>query len=285
MNTPRRTKKKSEYSKLELKLVRQMGRAIKEFGLIEEGDRILVALSGGKDSYALLVLLDLLRSRAPVGFELVPWHLDQAQPGYDGRPLEEWLAENGWDNAVIAHEDTYSIVTDHIPEGKTYCSLCSRLRRGILYNAAVELGCNRIALGHHADDMIETAMLNMLFAGQLKSMPPFLRSDDGRNTVIRPLARTWEADLIAYAEEQAFPILPCNLCGSQENLQRQAIKQMLTGLQETYPRAKESMLAALTNVRPSHLLDVDLWDRLGMRPTAADATPSGANRLRILESV
>lgn len=279
----RRAKKKSDYTKLELKLVRQMGKTVQEFGLIENGDRILVAMSGGKDSYAMLVLLDMLRIRAPIDFELVPWHLDQVQPGYDGAPLRNWLAEEGWDNAVIAQQDTYSIVTDHIPEGKTYCSLCSRLRRGILYNAAVDLGCNRIALGHHADDTIETAMLNMMFAGQLKAMPPWLRSDDGRNTVIRPMMRSWEADLIAFSEERQFPILPCNLCGSQENLQRQAIKAMLTGLQGKYPRVKESMLAALTNVRGSHLLDTDLWSKLGLGPSTVDPTPRGASRLRIAE--
>ncbi len=279
----RRAKKKSDYSPLELKLVRSIGRTVREFGLIEDGDRILVAMSGGKDSYAMLVLLDLLRSRAPVHFDLVPWHLDQAQPGYDGTPLVDWLAHNGWDNAVIARQDTYSIVTEHIPEGKTYCSLCSRLRRGILYNAAVDLGCNRIALGHHADDTIETAMLNMMFSGQLKAMPPFLRSDDGRNTVIRPLMRCWEEDIAEYAVAEAFPILPCNLCGSQENLQRQAVKAMLAGLREKYPHVKESMLASLTNVRTTHLLDVDLWRRLGLAPAGAEAAPTGKNRLRIAE--
>ena len=213
MNTTPPAKKKSESSPLELKLVRTMGRTVQEFGLIEDGDRILVAMSGGKDSYALLILLDLLRRRAPVHFELIPWHLDQAQPGYDGTPLRDWFVDNGWREAIIAREDTYSIVTEHIPEGKTYCSLCSRLRRGILYNAAVALDCNKIALGHHADDTIETAVLNALFAGQLKAMPPFLRSDDGRNTVIRPLIRTWERMLVEYSEERQFPILPCNLCG------------------------------------------------------------------------
>ncbi len=279
----KKTKKKSDYTRLELKLVRQMGRACKEFGLIEHGDRILVAMSGGKDSYAMLVLLEMLRTRAPVDFELIPWHLDQQQPGYDGAPLRDWFAAEGWTNAVIDSQDTYSIVTDHIAEGKTYCSLCSRLRRGILYNAAVALGCNRIALGHHADDAIETAMLNMMFAGQLKTMPAYLQSDDGRNIVIRPMMRTWEADLIAFSEERNFPILPCNLCGSQENLQRKAVKAMLTGLQERYPQVKQSMLASLTNVRPSHLLDVDLWRTLGIGPKIADSTPRGSDRLRIAD--
>ncbi len=268
-------------SRLELKLIRKMGRACREYGLIEDGDRVLVALSGGKDSYALLVLLDKLRRRAPVKFELVPWHLDQVQPGYDGAPLAKWLADKGWDNAVIAKHDTYSIVTDKIEEGGTYCSLCSRLRRGILYNAAVALGCNRIALGHHADDTIETAMLNMMFTGSLKAMPPFLRSDDGRNTVIRPMIRIWEKDLIAYAEEQEFPILPCNLCGSQEGLKRQAIKALLASLQTEYPQCKESILAAMQHVVPTHLFDLELWQKLGIAPDASDPTPRGGKRLHI----
>ena len=268
-------------SRLELRLLRKMGRTIKEYGLIEDGDRVLVALSGGKDSYALLVLLDKLRKRAPVRFELVPWHLDQVQPGYDGAPLVDWLADNGWANAVIAKQDTYSIVTDKIEEGGTYCSLCSRLRRGILYNAAVALDCNRIALGHHADDTIETAMLNMMFTGSLKSMPPFLRSDDGRNTVIRPMIRIWESDLVAYADEYGFPILPCNLCGSQEGLKRVAIKALLAQLQGEYPQCKESILAALQHVVPTHLFDLGLWQKLGIAPEAADLTPRGSERLRV----
>ncbi len=272
---------KHDTSRLELRLLRKMGRTIREYGLIEDGDRILVALSGGKDSYAMLVLLDRLRMRAPVRFELVPWHLDQVQPGYDGAPLVDWLATNGWDNAVISKQDTYSIVTDKIEEGGTYCSLCSRLRRGILYNAAVELGCNRIALGHHADDTIETAMLNLLFTGSLKSMPPFLRSDDGRNTVIRPMIRIWEQDLIAYSDEQQFPILPCNLCGSQTGLKRVAIKEMLSGLQQQYPQCKESILAALQHVVPTHLFDLGLWQTLGIAPEAADPTPRGSKRLHV----
>jgi len=280
----KKQKKKSDYTRLEMKLVRQMGKASQEFGLLQDGDRVLVAMSGGKDSYAMLVLLDLLRSRAPIHYDLVPWHLDQVQPGYDGAPLRNWLAEQGWDNAVIERQDTYTIVTDRIEEGKTYCSLCSRLRRGILYNAAVKLGCNKIALGHHADDTIETQVLNMMFAGQLKAMPPYLRSDDGRNTVIRPLIRSWEEDLIAFSDERQFPILPCNLCGSQENLQRKAVKGMLTGLETKYPQVKRSMLAALTNVVPSHLLDVNLWKRLDLGPDLADPTPRGSSRLRIVET-
>jgi len=273
--------KKHDHSRLELKLLRKMGRTIREYGLIQDGDRVLVALSGGKDSYALLVLLHKLRKRAPIHYDLVPWHLDQVQPGYDGAPLENWLKDGGWDEAVIARHDTYSIVTDKIEEGGTYCSLCSRLRRGILYNAAVSLNCNRIALGHHADDTIETAMLNQMFTGSLKAMPPFLRSDDGRNTVIRPMIRIWEDDLIAYAEEQQFPILPCNLCGSQEGLKRQAIKDLLASLQVQYPGCKESFLAALQNVVPGHLFDLQLWQALGVAPDGADPTPRGSKRLHI----
>ena len=273
--------KKHDHTALEQKLLRKMGRTIREYGLIGEGDRVLVALSGGKDSYALLVLLHKLRKRAPIHYDLVPWHLDQVQPGYDGAPLVDWLVSNGWDDAVIARHDTYSIVTDKIPEGGTYCSLCSRLRRGILYNAAVALGCNRIALGHHADDTIETAMLNTMFTGTLKAMPPFLRSDDGRNTIIRPMVRSWEKDLIAYAEEQAFPILPCNLCGSQEGLKRQAIKDLLASLQTQYPGCKESYLTALQRVVPGHLFDLSLWQALGIAPDGAEPTPRGSKRLHI----
>ena len=272
---------KHDHSRLELKLLRKMGRTIREYGLIEDGDRVLVALSGGKDSYALLVLLDKLRKRAPINYELVPWHLDQVQPGYDGAPLVNWLADKGWDNAVIARQDTYSIVTDKLPAGSTYCSLCSRLRRGILYNAAVELGCTRIALGHHADDTIETAMMNLMFTGSLKAMPPFLRSDDGRNTVIRPMIRIWENDLIAYAEEQQFPILPCNLCGSQDGLKRQAVKALFANLQVEHPGCKESFLAALQNVVPGHLFDLGLWQTLGIAPESAEPTPRGSKRLHI----
>ncbi|MCP4871642.1 MAG: tRNA 2-thiocytidine(32) synthetase TtcA [Proteobacteria bacterium] len=266
-------------SKIEKKLLRKVGRAIKDYGLIEDGDRILVAMSGGKDSYGLLCLLTLLQERAPVSFELIPWHLDQAQPGYDGAPLVKWLEDRGGE-FHIARQDTYSVVVDKVQEGATYCSLCSRLRRGILYNAAVALNCTKIALGHHGDDAVETLLLNLLFTGQLKAMPPWLASDDGRNTVIRPLMLCYEKELEAYSQERAFPILPCNLCGSQENLKRKAVKALIDTLEEQYPKCRESMLAGLTRVRTTHLLDADLWRALGIGPGDLPA-PSGKRRLTV----
>ena len=198
-----------------------MGRAVGDHRLIESGDRILVAMSGGKDSYAMCVLLRDLQARAPVRFELLAVHLDQGQPGYDGTPLAGWLAAEGIPHKLL-HENTYAIVTDKIPEGKTYCSLCSRLRRGILYRAAADLGCNKIALGHHRDDALETLLLNLFFGGKLASMPPRLVTDDGRFVVIRPLAYAAESDLAAFAAERNFPILPCMLCGSQDERPAQA---------------------------------------------------------------
>ncbi len=271
---------KSESSPLERRLLRKVGNAIREYNLIEEGDRILVALSGGKDSYALLTLLDLLKARAPVKFDLVPWHLDQVQPGYDGRPLQEWLEARGG-RYHIAQQDTYSVVVDKVEEGGTYCSLCSRLRRGILYNAAESMGCTKIALGHHGDDAIETMLLNMLFTGTMKAMPPWLRSDDGRNVVIRPLIRCFESDMEAYSQEKAFPILPCNLCGSQEGLKRQAVKELINSLEGQYPKCRESMLASLTRAVPTHLLDADLWSALGIGPGGLPLGPRGRKRLRV----
>ncbi len=268
-------------SKLERKLLRKVGRAIREYALIEEGDRVLVAMSGGKDSYALLSILDRLNERAPVRFDLVPWHLDQVQPGYEGAPLVEWLEARGGE-FHIARQDTYSVVVDKIEEGGTYCSLCSRLRRGILYNAAVDLKCNKIALGHHGDDAIETLMLNWLFTGQIKAMPPWLRSDDGRNTVIRPMAHCFERELEAYAAEQAFPILPCNLCGSQEDLKRQAIKALIDSIEVDHPKARESMVAGLTRVRGSHLGDTELWRKLGIGPASLPEVAAGRTRLQVV---
>jgi tRNA 2-thiocytidine biosynthesis protein TtcA len=230
-----------------------MGRCISDFQLIEAGDRVLVAISGGKDSYALLRLLERSRQRAPIPFEVVAVHLDQGHPGYDGTPLEAWLRDHGHEYRII-RKDTYQLVTKLIPEGKTYCSMCSRLRRGILYNVAQELGCTKIALGHHRDDAIETLMLNLMFNGSLSAMPAKLISDDGRNTVIRPLLYCAEHDIAAYADQMEFPILPCNLCGSQENLWRQQVKQMLDDLEQRAPQVRQSMLAALKNVHTSHLL-------------------------------
>lgn len=238
---------------LEKRLAHEMGRCIADYQLIESGDRVMVAISGGKDSYTLLHLLERARQRSPVRFEIVAVHLDQGQPGYDGAALEAWLAQQGYAHRIV-RKDTYRLVTERIPEGQTYCSMCSRLRRGILYNAAQDLGCTKIALGHHRDDAIETLMLNMMFNGALSAMPARLRSDDGRNTVIRPLLYSSERDIAAYAAHLDFPIIPCNLCGSQENLWRQQVKEMLDDLETRAPKVRQSMLAALKNVHTSHLL-------------------------------
>jgi tRNA 2-thiocytidine biosynthesis protein TtcA len=248
-------------SALEAELARDVGRCIADFALIEDGDRVMVCLSGGKDSYALLTLLERQRRRAPVNFELLAVHLDQGQPGHDVAPLRAWLQREGFAHRVLT-EDTYRIVKEHVDEGKTYCALCSRLRRGVLYNAAEALGCTKIALGHHRDDAIETLLLNLLFAGSLGSMPAKLISDDHRNIVIRPLLYASEATIARYAEARAFPILPCNLCGSQEHLKRRQVKQWLQELETLAPEARNSMLAAMRHVRPTHLLDSDLWRAL-----------------------
>lgn len=238
---------------LEKRLAHEMGRCIADFDLIEPGDRVMVAISGGKDSYTLLHLLERARQRAPVPFDILAVHLDQGQPGYDGSALEAWLSDHGHEHQII-RQDTYRIVTERIPEGKTYCSMCSRLRRGILYNAAERLGCTKIALGHHRDDAIETLMLNMMFNGSLSAMPAKLRTEDGRNTVIRPLLYSSERDIAAYAGELDFPIIPCNLCGSQENLWRQEVKHLLDDIEQRVPQVRQSMLAALKNVHATHLL-------------------------------
>jgi tRNA 2-thiocytidine biosynthesis protein TtcA len=245
------------------KLERALSRAIADFGMIADGDRIMCAVSGGKDSYTMHALLVDLARRAPVRFDIVAVNIDQGHPGYPGHLLRDYMAAGGHEFMAVA-EDTYSIVTEKIPEGKTYCSLCSRLRRGILYRLAQELGCNKIALGHHRDDAIATLMLNLVFAGQLKAMPPKLVSDDGRNVVIRPLIYCAEEDIAAYAAEAGFPIIPCDLCGSQENLQRKAVSRLLAELDARHPGARRNMLAALGNVRPSHLFDKRLWQKLGL---------------------
>ncbi len=245
------------------KLQKALGRGVTAFDMIAEGDRIMVAVSGGKDSYTLLHLLRELSRKAPVAFELVAVNVDQGHPGYPAQTLVDWMAREGYDFRLV-NEDTYSIVTEKIPEGKTYCSLCSRLRRGILYRVAKELGCNKIALGHHRDDILQTFLLNLYFAGQLAAMPPKLVADEGRLQVIRPLVYAAEEDIRTFAAEQAFPILPCDLCGSQDNLQRKIVGRMIDDLETQRPGTKAIMLAALSNVRPSHLVDKALWQRLGL---------------------
>jgi tRNA 2-thiocytidine biosynthesis protein TtcA len=261
---------RSELAVLESQLSRALGRCVADFELIEPGDRVMVCVSGGKDSYTLLTLLERFRRRAPFDFELLAVHLDQGQPGYDGRPLQDFLLAEGYPHRIL-REDTYSVVVSHVAEGKTYCSLCSRLRRGVLYSAAAELGCTKIALGHHRDDAIETLMLNFMYAGALASMPPKLRSRDGKNVVIRPLLYAHETVIARYAELMSFPIMPCDLCGSQEQLKRKQIKRLLGELERLAPQVRESMLAAMGNVKAAHLLDRDLWRALGVQ-TAVDPT-------------
>ena len=263
---------------LERRLTRDVGRALNDFHLLDDGDRLLVAMSGGKDSYALCVLLRDLQKRAPIRFEIIAVHVDQGHPGYDGAPLERWLKDQGVPYRVL-HEDTYSIVTEKIPEGKTYCSLCARLRRGILYQAATELGCNKIALGHHRDDALETLLLNLFFSGKLATMPPRLVSDDGKHVVIRPLVYCAEEHLAAFAAERRFPILPCNLCGSQSEAQRKQMKALLAELEAKHPTLRQTMLAAMGNVNPSHLFDKKLFPAHDAPSAAPEADVIAASSL------
>jgi len=259
-------KQRLEANKLDKRLCRLAGQAIGDFGMIAEGDRVMVCLSGGKDSYGLLDVLLKLRERAPIAFDVVAVNLDQGHPGFPKEVLPNYLKALGVPFR-IEEQDTYTVVKRVIPEGRTMCSLCSRLRRGVLYRLATELGATRIALGHHRDDILETFFLNLFFAGNLKSMPPKLVSDDGRHVVIRPLAYVRERDLEAYAQVRGFPIIPCDLCGSQDNLQRKQIKAMLHDWEKRFPGRIESIFNSLQRVNPSHLLDRFLFDFAGVAAT------------------
>ncbi len=252
-------KHRTRLNKLQKKLRRETGRAIADFNMIQDGDKVMVCLSGGKDSYTMLEILRNLQHSAPVDFELVAVNLDQKQPGFPEHVLPEYLEKEGVDYHIL-EKDTYSIVKEKVPEGKTTCGLCSRLRRGSLYGFAEEIGANKIALGHHRDDIVETLFLNMFFGGKMKAMPPKLRSDDNRNVVIRPLAYCREKDIIEFARYKQYPIIPCNLCGSQENLQRQAVKDMLRRWDKEHPGRVESIFSSIQNIAPSQLADTRLFD-------------------------
>jgi len=266
-----REKLSVELTKLSKRLHRQVGQAIVDFNMIEEGDKVMVCVSGGKDSYALLDILINLRARAPIRFDIVAVNLDQKQPGFPEHVLPEYLKSVGVP-FHIENQDTYSIVKRLVPEGKTMCSLCSRLRRGILYRVAGELGATKIALGHHRDDMLQTLLMNMFFGARMKGMPPKLVSDDGKNIVIRPLAYVAETDLERWAGHRAFPIIPCTLCGSQDNLQRVQTKQMLRDWEQRFPGRIDNMFNAMANVVPSHLMDRNLYPFATLKTTGvADA--------------
>ncbi len=254
---------KTSMARLQKRLSHQVGEAIAQYNMIESGDRVMVCLSGGKDSYTLLDLLLQKQKKAPVDFELVAVNLDQKQPGFPERVLPDYLSGIGVDFDII-EEDTYSIVKQKIPEGKTTCALCSRLRRAILYKHAEKIGATKIALGHHRDDIIETFFLNMFFNGRLKAMPPKLKSDDGKHIVIRPLALCGERDIADYAAQRGYPIIPCNLCGSQDNLQRQQIKAMLQQWEQESPGRSDMIMRSLQNVTPSHLADGELFDFMAL---------------------
>ena len=256
-------KEQLESNKLQKRLRRNVGKAVADYKMIEEGDRIMVCLSGGKDSYAMLDILMNLQKNAPVQFELVAVNLDQKQPGFPEQVLPNYLDTLDIEYHIL-EKDTYSVVTSKIPEGKTYCSLCSRLRRGTLYGFAEQIGATKVALGHHRDDIVETLFLNMFYQGKLKAMPPKLLSDDKRNVLIRPLAYCKESDLVALAELKQFPIIPCNLCGSQAGLQRNAVKEMLAQWERQFPGRIDAIFGAIKNVAPSQLADTSLFDFAGL---------------------
>jgi len=246
-------------SQVEKKLRHYMAKAISQYNMIQNGDKVLVCVSGGKDSYTMLTLLHQLRLRSGRKFDLFALTLDQAQPGWDDSGLREWMESKGYPYEVL-HRDTYSVVKEKVPEGKTYCSLCSRLRRGNIYTYAKQHGFTKIALGHHRDDLIESLLMSTLYSGEIRSMPPKLLTQDKRHIVIRPMVLCQEKDIISYAKEKAFPIIPCNLCGSQENLTRKKVKALIQGLADQNPKVPANMLHALSNVRKSQLMDFDLWD-------------------------
>lgn len=263
---------RQEHRLLEKQLLSKVRETSKTYGLLEAGDRIMVALSGGKDSYTLLHLLRLLAARLPFEVELIAVHLDQQQPGYDGAPLRQWLEASGAAFEILS-EDTYSVVTTHLDETSTYCSLCSRLRRGILYTAAERLGCNKIALGHHREDTLETFLLNLFYAGKLQAMPAAYTTDDGRFRVIRPLIECAEDQIARFAALEGFPILPCNLCGSQPGLKRDKMNDLLAQLEASHPHLRSVMLNALRNVRPTHLLDQEVQEAWAARPAHIRPAP------------
>jgi tRNA 2-thiocytidine biosynthesis protein TtcA len=281
----------------EARLYRQVRETCERWQLLAPGDRVLVAMSGGKDSYTMFELLTRLVPRLPFSVELVGVHLDQRQPGYDGASLRAWLERKAWPFEILS-EDTYSVVTSHLSDAQTYCSLCSRLRRGILYTAAERLGCNKLALGHHRDDSLETFLLNLFYSGKLQAMPARYRTDDDRFDVIRPLIECGESDIAGFAAAQDFPIIPCNLCGSQDGLRRDAMTRLIDQLEQDNPNVRAVMLAALGNVRPTHLLDPDVAEAWAaradhIRPATApakraqhtDALPviTGGRRLRVID--
>lgn len=273
----------TDVERLEQRLLSELGRASREHRLLEPDDRVMVAVSGGKDSHVLLYLLRAIQKRVPFSFSFVAVNVDQGHPGFPERLLPEYFEREGFEYRIVK-EDTYSIVKEKVPEGKTYCSLCSRLRRGILYTVASEIGATKIALGHHKDDLIETLLLNLFYSGQVKAMPARLQSDDGEHVVIRPLAYSAESDIAALAAARGFPIVPCDLCGSQENLRRGMVKRLIADLDRDNPKVRNNLFAALSNVRPTHLLDVELANALRAPPSSerSDEAVAAPRRLRVL---